>query len=200
MSSEPRLEQLEGRLETVERRYRRLLRGVVLVIVVAGVVLAGTASGAGGPTDARVIEADTVVASRFVVGVEDGDSTARYGRLEATSGQEGVLYLHDENGDMRVALAGEGDLQLHGPEESDFNVTMSANFMGPSLQFWDEGGRRIQLGSLAGLPSLSLYDEHGQLRADLGGRWTRTDDGVISYPVSSLHLFGSEGQLLWSAP
>jgi len=50
-------------------------------------------------------------------------------------------------------------------------------------------------------PTLALFDKNGKSRVLLGTGQTTTVDGtVISYPESSLILFGADGRGVWQAP
>jgi len=93
-----------------------------------------------------------------------------------------VLVLRDENGTLRAALSAAKD--------------------GPVLGLGDENGTpRAALVVGKDGPVLSLYDAGGQGRANLGAASTKMPDGnTITYPESSMLLFGADGKAIWSAP
>jgi hypothetical protein len=79
-------------------------------------------------------------------------------------------------------------------------VTVSKD--GPVVALLDENdNERTVLVVLKEGPALMLLDENGKTRALLGTGQIMTPDGkVVSYPESSLILFGPDGKVLWSAP
>jgi len=79
-------------------------------------------------------------------------------------------------------------------------VTVSKN--GPVVALLDENdNERTVLVVLKEGPALMLLDENGKTCALLGTGQIMTPDGkVISYPKSSLILFGADGKEVWSGP
>jgi len=70
----------------------------------------------------------------------------------------------------------------------------------PLLVLWDENGKpRAGLVVTKLGPSLELNDENGKLRFVAGTTSTVMPDGkTISYPESSLILFGPDGKVIWN--
>jgi len=121
------------------------------------------------------------------------------------SGQPG-LSLNDENSKYRVWLSlglGQPGLILF-DENQKGGVTLYLDKSGrPDLWLSDENGKtRASLDlTESGQPALTLDDENGNERASLGATGTTTTDGrKVSYPESSLLLFGQDGKLVWQAP
>ncbi|MHC4637194.1 MAG: hypothetical protein ACYTBV_06765 [Planctomycetota bacterium] len=119
-----------------------------------------------------------VRANRFIL--EDKNSKSRATLAVVESGAE--LFMGDENGELRATLSSDKD--------------------GPRLNLYGENGKGdVSLIVGKSGPRLSLYDENGKGRASLGAAKTNTPDGnTITYPESSLLLFGPDGKVIWSAP
>lgn len=72
---------------------------------------------------------------------------------------------------------------------------------GPNVLLGGEGTLRAALYVLDDKPALKLLDSNGVGRAVVGSTETETPDGKTTrWPESSLLLFGSDGELRWSAP
>jgi len=114
------------------------------------------------------------------------------------------LVLNDENGKPGAWLGVEED----GPalslmdENGKTGASLSVSKEGMGLVLTNENGKPgASLAVLKDGPGLELYDENGKTRAQLRTGQTTTADGrVISYPESSLILFGADGKVIWSAP
>jgi hypothetical protein len=58
----------------------------------------------------------------------------------------------------------------------------------------------MELGVTDNRVGIVLSDENGKYRARLGAAETQTPDGkTITYPESSLILFGQDGKVIWLA-
>lgn len=201
MTTEERLEKLEAELATAKRNNRRLMAGVglvlgVFILFVAVRAITGVAySQAGGDVE-KVIRAN-----KFEVVDNQGRTRAIF--TEVTSGAG--LAIFDEKGKTQILLSMDKEtgpaLILH-DETSDFSATLSVKKVGPALSLNDERGNiRAGLVVMEEGPSLSLYDKKGASRARFGVSQTGTPDGKsITYPESSLHLFGPDSKVIWSAP
>jgi hypothetical protein len=178
MNTEERLANLERELANVKRRNRRL---ILLALVGAGAALVAAAwIGTPGKVLAETgAKAPNVVrANEFIL--EDAKGKTRATLVAAKDGP--ALRLLDENGNVRA--------------------TLTALKEGPGLCLFDENGKfRATLGALKDGPGLCLFDQNGKGRAVLGAG-TRTMPGgrVMTYPESSLFLFGPDGKAIWSAP
>jgi hypothetical protein len=109
-----------------------------------------------------------------------------------------------ENGKPRAALsaAKEGpSLSLY-DEKAKGGVTLTTFKDGPALILADESGKlRAGLHADKNGAALNLFDGNGNGRATLGKCATVTTDGkTITYPESSIRLFGADGKGIWAAP
>jgi len=221
MTTEERLAKVEQELGRAKRRSRWLLAALGLGLGVLALVWVSAAStlraeaqdAAGGRT---------VRANAFILEDEGG----RVRAVLAVTEDGVLLSLLDEKGKPRASLSafkqGPG-LNLH-DEKSKASVGLGVNKEGPGLDMYDAAGKRraglavvadkpvlglfdaagkasVGLGVGADGPMLELYDENGTPRVTLGAGQTKTPDGkTITYPESSLLLFGADGKGIWSAP
>ena len=176
MTTEERLEKLERELAR-GRRVNQWFLAAIGVIVIAWVLSGVLRSRAAEPqVDKTTVK--EVLAKGFAVEDENGNVRAALGM-----GEDGpALRLFDEKGNPCVALF----------------VLKDA----PGLVLYDDSGRdRAVLGVLKDGPWFSLFDENGKERATLGTAKTGTPGGkAITYPESSLILFGRDGKAVWRAP
>ena len=122
---------------------------------------------------------------RWKAGFQESGGEDRGGGVcaDLTVLKEGsALRLYEEKGKGLVALAVRRD--------------------GPVLMLSEENGKpHAMLTVRTDGPVLSLFDEKGKTRVDLGTSQTTTPGGkVITYPESSLVLFGPDGTVTWQAP
>ena len=87
-------------------------------------------------------------------------------------------------------------------ENGRTGAMLSVDTDGPRLRLFDEQGRlRINLAVVKDGPRLDLTDKNGKPRAQLGvGRTVSPDGRGITYPESSLRLFGPDQTVVWQAP
>ncbi len=87
-------------------------------------------------------------------------------------------------------------------ENGRTGAMLSVDTDGPRLRLFDEQGRlRINLAVVKDGPRLHLTDKNGKPRAQLGvGRTVSPDGREITYPESSLRLFGPDQTVVWHAP
>jgi len=117
---------------------------------------------------------------------------------------EPEISLTDKNGNDRIHL----QLADIGPsiqlidEKCNPRITQSTTKDGSGLIMFDDNGKpRIQLGTIKDGPMLLMADEKGAPRASLGISSTKTPDGkTITYPESTLLLFGPDGKETFQAP
>ena len=115
------------------------------------------------------------------------------------------LDLYDEKGETRVSLGAhkDGPVLSLGDENGKTRVLVVSGKEISGFALKDEKGKtRAHLSAFSELgPSLGLADEKGVGRCTIGTTQTTTPDGkVITYPESSLLLFGPDGKLIWEAP
>jgi hypothetical protein len=114
--------------------------------------------------------------------------------------------LEDDNGKVRAILAMVKDigptLELNDESGKSRAVLLVLKDIGPGLMLCDETGKvRVELKEGKDGTGLMLSDENSKTRAQLGTGQTKTPDGkVISYPESSLILYGADEKVIWSAP
>jgi len=178
MTTEERLEKLERELGSAKRRNRWLVTAVALTV--AGLSLGWTLTTAIPAARAKGVAAvpKTVRAREFVLVDERGTMRAMLGM-----GGEPVLILADEKGLTRAML------------------TVNAN--GGGSLFLHDKNNRTRIGLSAGEKGSMLFlnDENENHRAVFGVAETVTLDGkTITYPESSLLLFGPDGKVIWQAP
>jgi len=154
------------------------------------------------------------------------DEKGKY-RARLTAPKDGPgLALSDENDKLRALLAvGKDGPGLALLDENDkLRALLTLLKDGPALDLRDENGKaRARLTVLedgprlwladendklcAGLSvgkdgtALGLFDKNGKMRCALGaGVTTQADGRKITYPESSLRLFGPDGFMIWQAP
>ena len=113
------------------------------------------------------------------------------------------VIIEDEKGRNRILLSAKTDAAIVlVDEDQKICATLGSQEEGPSLGLYDENGNiRANLRLTKDGPLLGLIDENGKLRVQLGKGQTKAPDGkVISYPESSLNLFGADGKVIWAAP
>jgi hypothetical protein len=116
----------------------------------------------------------------------------------------GMFVLEDPSRKMRATLA----MVKDGPglalfdESGKPRATLAAFEDRTELFLYDEKGNpRAGLVVTKDGSGLSLTDEKGNARAALGTTQTTTPDGkTVTYPESSLLLFGPDGKGIWQAP
>ena len=221
MTVEERVEKLENALARAKRRSRMLLAGVL----VAGAVGVIVASLAGIPAEAAPDKGGVhkvVRAEKFEVVDQKGKTRA----ILAAYKPGPALMLYDEDGKERAGLAvgDNGPRLVFWDEKGKARTGLVAQKGGPALELYDaKGTLRAGMALEKGEPAVMLYDAKGTLRAGmaaikdgpglalwdekrktrvvLGAIQTETADGrVISYPESSLLLFGPDGKIIWTAP
>ena len=205
---EPTMETLARRLDRVERENRRLKQaGVVALGVIAAVLLMGQATQG---KVAKVIEAE-----KFVLRDPVGNVAARLelfadsAHLTFVDKKKRVLssfrndgfHIVDPDREILTAM-GPGLLTLNSIGVGGLTISSDPDF-GLSMVLHDKKTSRATLGlTPEGLPTLTLYDKDGTIRAELGSIslvTTRTG-GVEQRPESSLVLFDKAGKVIWSAP
>jgi hypothetical protein len=198
MTTEERLEKLEGELGRQKRRNRLLLWSVLGLagILIIPLFFETTAFRARAQSAGVAKE---IHAKSFILEDENGNM-----RAELTMGVSGSgLTLYNENGLPLIILAankGLPSLSLS-DEKLRLRALLVAGNQGGNLQLLDENQHsRILLGVLKRGPSLLLYDEKGNERFKAGMAETVSPEGkTITYPESSLILFGPDGRVIWSA-
>jgi hypothetical protein len=198
MTIEDRLEKMERELGRVKRRNRWLLGAILLVAggLAVPAVLETTAFRARAQVAGTAKE---IRANKFVLEDENGKA-----RGILTMGGEGpALILNDGSERARATLS----IYKEGPglalydENSAGCVMLDVFNEGAKLRMFDQKGMpRLRLLAGKAGPALQLVDETGNLRFVAGREATQTPDGkIITYPESSLLLFGADGNVIWSA-
>ncbi|NIA08179.1 MAG: hypothetical protein GWP14_11195 [Actinobacteria bacterium] len=222
MTTEERLEKLELELARTKRNSRRLiLGGMGLFLGLSALLVAGRTTTSTVYAQEKTNDKTVIRANAFILLDEQGRergalSMYSFGpaltlldeknktRAVLSVGKEGPnLSLADEKGKPRVFLAmDEKGMGLGMFAEQGNSLTLAVIKDGPGLNLVDEnGGIRVALCLDKDRPMLDLRDENGKSRAVLGsGRTTAPDGKIISYPESSLLLFGPEGKIIWQAP
>jgi len=121
----------------------------------------------------------------------NGQGRAEFGASEL-GGAMLDMYGGEYGGSILCLRGADGKLQ----------GVLSASKNGASLDLIDENGKaRAGLGVGKAGPSMALSDADGKTRAVMGKTATETTEGkTISYPESSLLLYGPDGKVLWQAP
>jgi len=197
MTTDERIENLEKGLASARRLNRWLLAAVGLALGVW--ILAGTfgPTMAGAPAGGGAVK--EIRANRFVVEDENGK-----GRAMLEVNEEGTgLGLADENGKLRAGLFMTKDgsgLSLR-DENRKTRVMLNVTKDGPMLALADENGKsRARLDVVKEGAGLRLIDEKGQGRVTVGVTQITSPDGrTITYPESSLLLYGADGKVIWQA-
>ena len=157
--------------ERLEKMEKKLRRSNMLLVGV--VLLAVLAITLGAASHKQVI-----AASAFNLVDENGKIRAALGMRNEVPG----VRLFDENGRTRASLAADNN--------------------GASLALIDENNNpRACLVVFKDGPGLMLFDVDKKLRAILGRtRIAKPNGEAISFPESSVLLFGADGTMLWGAP
>jgi hypothetical protein len=173
MSSDERMKKMEGQLARIRWINRCFIACIVLGLGVWFILKTF------GPETAWAQSGEKVIrATKFVLEDENGKTRAILGMVK----DRPMLRLLDENYKAAVPLAAvkEGPVLLLYDEDENPRAGMSVHKDGSGVR---------------------LYDENDRTRALLGTGQAMTPDGkVISYPKSSLILFGADGNEIWSAP
>jgi hypothetical protein len=111
----------------------------------------------------------------------------------------------DANGTIRASLSvtADGPALCLDDAAGKIRTMLNVNAAGPTLFLYDAASKtRAALTVNAdGGPTLFLYDVAGKGRATLGTeKFIMPDGKTITYPESSLLLFGPDGRVLWQAP
>jgi hypothetical protein len=202
MTIENRLERLEKELNAAKHRNRRLL--TIFILAVGAFALAWTFTKTEGTVLAQDAEkaGKVVRANGFVL--EDDQCRVR-GKLEMSPIGPGLI-LYDENGKVRAGLSTfkkEGPSLILSDENGNIRIMMSAAIKdGPNLSLFDENGKyRAMMTVVKDGPKLFFIDDKGTPRAKLGAGQNSTPDGTtITYPESTLILYGPDSKVLWQAP
>jgi hypothetical protein len=173
MTSEERLEKMERELVAVNNRWRLTLLGLVFVVLAVGGLVWNYVQEAW-------FAQKVICANEFIVQDKNGNLCAS---LAANMGYP-MLTLFDKNiigASARLSLYdGGAGLFLTGGYGEGKSISLDAGKYGPCLK---------------------LYDNKSNIRATLGTNQTTTPDGkTITYPESSLVLFGTDGNVVWQAP
>lgn len=228
MTTEERIEKLEAELiETktgltaAKRLTRRLMAGAGVVmgmfaLFVAVRAITGVAQSQTGDSN-KIITAkefrvvDDQGKKRAVLAMaKDGphldlcDENGRSRAVLSTSKYEPGLTLYDKTGKRSAELKAPGGgagLILSG-EYGQGDIRMFVLMNGPEINLIDVNDKlRATLTVWENSPGLYLYDKNGKTRAGLGAIQTDSKDGrTITYPESSLLLFGPDGKVIWQAP
>jgi hypothetical protein len=202
MTIEERLENLERETGRLKRRNRWLLGAILLVAggLVFPLFFETTASRARAQAEGTAKE---IRAKRIVVEDENGKS-----RIMLSAGNNSpMMSLADEDGNSRITLFWSKistGLMIYGENYKNL-ASLSAIKVGAGLAaglvVCDENGNpRIRLNAFKDGPKLTILDENGKDRFAAGNAQTETPDGkTITYPESSLILFGPDGKVIWSA-
>ena len=217
MTTEERLEKLERDLLGAKRRNRWLLAAVC----VGGGLCVVAWMGMG--CESKVRAPGTTIRARVFI-LEDENGKTRGGL--AVVNDLVSLSLYDDKGNTRAAVSANKDgsaVALH-DEEGERRAALGVTKGGPQLTLWDEKGKygawvrvdndgswlglydengepRAALGVTKDGPGLELADEKGKRGALLGVAHTQAPDGkTLTYPESSLLLFGPDGKVIWQAP
>ena len=125
-------------------------------------------------------------------------------RAKLLVGKDGaVLFLNDEKGNTRAKLgAFDRPVLWLSDENGKLRAALDVDKDGPSLELFDEKDKlRATLDVGKDGPALDLFDEKGKVRAALGACQTVAPGGkAITYPESSIILFGPDGKATWLAP
>lgn len=223
MTTDERMQKIEGQLSRVRWFHRCLIAFIVLSLGVWFISKTFTPETAWGGSGVKEIRAN-----RFTLEDENGKDRATLSVDEDGT----MLMLRDENGKGRTVLSvskdGQGLLLYNeiGKNSAGLVVTKKGPMLmlndgngqlrarlavledGAGLRLYDESRKpRVELHvSKEGpegpeAPRLMLSDENGKDRALLGkGQATTRDGKVVSYPESSLILSGADGKVVWSAP
>ncbi len=177
-------EELEARVERLERENRRIRRGAfIALVVIAGLIFMGQTSEPG---------ISNVLRTRRLV-IEDESGTMRLG-LGVTSGGSGLL-MFDETGKRRLSL-----LLVNGTPQmmmcdkgGTSRALLSADSAGPGLILCDEAGEArgaFVLPKSTG-PGLALRDQKGGMRVYLG---------LDPKDQPTLLALSAEGNIIWKEP
>jgi hypothetical protein len=137
------------------------------------------------------------------LGLRDENEKSRIQLYEI--GEVSFLDLKDQNEKKRASLSvvdGMPGLSLFGQNGKE-RASLSVFNEGPRLVFKDQNEKvraGLRVDNEEG-PVLSLLDQNEMTRASLGMSRIITPDGkTISYPESSIILFGPKQKVLWQAP
>jgi hypothetical protein len=183
MSTDERLEKIEGQLARVRWFNRILIAGIVLFLGVWLILKSF------GPDTAWAQSGgEEIRAKKFVLEDENGKMRATLAMAENGP----MLSLSDENGKIRAALKvadGKPSLSLHDVDGKE-RASLMVGTLGPYLTLYDENDMlRADLSVGKGSSNLSLSDENGKERAVIG-----------MFDEPDLVLFDENGELIWAAP
>lgn len=137
--------------------------------------------------------ADEVRAQRFALVDAEGQEQAILGFNE--NGEPGLV-LFDQAGNNRAALVltdGNPNLMLWDADVTP-RASLSLSLGQPVLALYDEEAEpRAILAAMGGDPGLQLYDGVGQVRVQVGSADTEA-------AISTIALWGENGDVLWQAP
>jgi hypothetical protein len=205
MTTDERLEKVEGQLARVKWFNRCLMACIVLPLVVWFMWRSfrpETAWAQAGVKEIRangfVVEDENGKTRASLILTESGpqlqllDENGKSVVLLSVSKEGPSIGLTDENGKPRAVLRVAKDkpsLSLH-DENGKERATLMVGIQGPYLTLYDENDKlRADLSVSEGGSSLSLSDENGEERAALG-----------MYDKPDLVLFDENGELIWAAP
>jgi hypothetical protein len=198
MTIEERLANVEQELGRAKRRNRLLLGAILLVAggLIIPAVFETTAFRARAQATGTAKE---IHANAFILEDQNGKTRARL--FADRYGPE--LILADENGKSRVRLTVDefNATLVLSDENGKPRAQLDADNDGATLGLSDENGKsHASLSMFNDGPVLTLYDEKGNARLVAGMTHTLMPDGkTITYPESSLVLFGPDGKVIWSA-
>jgi hypothetical protein len=182
MSTDERLEKMEGQLARVRWFNRILIAGIVLLLG-AWLILKSF-----GPETAWAQSGvEGIRANKFVLEDENGKVRATLAMTEDGP----MLSLSDENGRTRAALRvadGRPSLSLHDVGGNE-RACLMVGMLGPYLTMYDDNDKlRADLSVGEDSSSLSLSDDNGNERAVIG---------IFDEP--GFVLFDENGELIWTS-
>jgi hypothetical protein len=183
MTTDERMEKMEGQLARVRWFNHILIAGIVLFLGVWLILKSFDPETAWAQSGVEEIRA-----KKFVLEDENGKIRATLAMTE-----NGPMFsLSDENGKTRAALRVAEDkpsLSLHDVSGKE-RASLMVGTLGPYLTLYDENDKlRADLSVGKDSSSLSLSDGNGQERAVLG-----------MFDEPDLVLFDENGELIWAAP
>ncbi len=188
-AEKPELRDLVERLGKLEKRNRRLERGLIAALTaLSAIVLMGQAA-----PSPRIVEAQ-----KFVLKDADGNVRAWMGII----GKGSELNLGNANAQPMISLEvsnDSGDLHFYGSRRSGMNLGINSG--NPSISIVDsdgQGGAGLNFGKNG--PSLKLEDGRG-FSAVMGTSQVENPDRQAQYTsTASVTLFDKDKKVIWRAP
>ncbi len=200
MTTEERFEKLELELAAAKRLIRQLMAGAGSVLLVCIVCMVARSMTGVAHSQEEVNATEVIRSKKFEVVDDQGKTRAFLGITDVGS----ILIMKDETGKPLAWLSvTEDDSRLVVEQKtSKRRASLVASEYNTSLDMYDKTGKgRAWLTVSEDGPVLSIGDKTGKGRASLGVSTVTTSDGKsITYPESTILLFGPNGRVLWQAP